>query len=303
MGTFAANEDFVTIVGLSVVFIRWRIERSLMLLDVKTLGTLQKLGLTAYEAKVYTALVAVGPTTATALSAESEVPRTKIYGVLKRLEEEKWITVSKGRPSTYIPRYPKEVIEQRRTLFCSELEQLSNTLTSLYDRQIENEALKALLIRGIDSISAKMMEMMDRARRSVIIMGSFLSPVEIAQLNKKVVKAKKKDVTVRIIATPPLKENEIDIIGAFRPVKADVRLFVPPVDVSTLDDRFDDRPGFARWMIIDRRELLLAIGRTDEGVIDLDSAIAIWVSNASIAQYMMSSLIFDRLWAVSEQIN
>jgi hypothetical protein len=30
----------------------------------------------------------------------------------------------------------------------------------LYDRQIENEALNALLIRGIDSISAKMMEMM-----------------------------------------------------------------------------------------------------------------------------------------------
>ena len=60
-------------------------------------------------------------------------------------------------------------------------------------------------------------------------------------------KAKRKDVTLRIIATPPLKENEIDIIGAFRPVKADVRLFVPPIDdLRRLDDRFDERPGFAR---------------------------------------------------------
>jgi len=100
--------------------------------------------------------------------------------------------VSKGKPSTYIPRYPREVVEQRKTLFCSELDQLSNELTSLYDRQIENESLNALLIRGFDSISAKMMEMMDRTRRSIMIMGTFVSPVEIEQLNKKIIKAKRR---------------------------------------------------------------------------------------------------------------
>ena len=282
-----------------VTFIRVHGLRTLMLLDVKTLDTLQKLGLSSYEAKAYTALVAVGPTTATVLSAESEVPRTKIYGVLKRLEEEKWITVSKGMPSTYIPRYPREVVEQRRTHFCSELDQLSNKLTLLYDRQIENEALNALLIRGLDSISAKMMEMMDRARRSVMIMGSFSSPVEIGRLNKKIIKAKKKDVTVRIIVIPLLKEDETDIIGAFQPVKNDVRLFIPP-----LDDHwgFDDRPEFARWVLIDRREILLIV-RAGEGVPDLDRAIAMWISNASIVQHMMRPLVFDRLWELAEQIN
>jgi sugar-specific transcriptional regulator TrmB len=283
-----------------------------MLLDVKTLDTLQKLGLSSYEAKAYTALVAVGPTTATVLSAESEVPRTKIYGVLKRLEEEKWITVSKGMPSTYIARYPREVVEQRRTHFCSELDQLSNKLTLLYDRQIENETLDALLIRGLDSISAKMMEMMDRARRSVMIMGSFSSPVEIGQLNKKIIKLKKKDVTVRIIAIPLSKEDETDIIGAFRPVKNDVRLFIRQIDdhlgfgdrPGLLHDHlgFGDRPGSPRWVLIDRREILLS-ARADEGVPGLDSAIAIWVSNASIAQLMMRPVIFDRVWELSEQIN
>jgi len=274
-----------------------------MLFDVKTLDTLQKLGLTAYEAKAYTALVTVGPTTATVLSAESEIPRTKIYGVLKRLHEEKWITVSKGKPSTYAPRYPKEVVQQQRTLFCSELEELSNNLTILYDRQIETEALNALLIRGIDGISAKMMEMMDRVRRSVIIMGSFLSPVEIGRLNKKIIKAKKRDVTVRIIVTPLPKENDTDIEQAFLPVKNDVRLFVPPSeDLRIFDDRLDDRPGFMRQVIIDRREMLLAIATADEGVPDLDSAVAIWISNASIAQLIMPPM-FDRLWELSKQIS
>jgi len=275
-----------------------------MLLDAKTLDTLQKLGLSSYEAKAYTGLVALGPTTATVLSAESGVPRTKIYGVLKRLEEEKWITVSKGMPSTYVPRYPKEVIEQRRTHFCSELDQLSDKLTLLYDRQIETEALNALLVRGIDSISAKMMEMVDRARRSVMIMGTFPSPVEIGQLNKRVIKAKKKDVTVRVVAMPLSKGGKTDIAGAFRPMKNDVRLIIPPHNDygGRGDDRFNDDPGFVRWVIIDRREMLLATAAADEGVLDLESAVAIWVSNASIAQQMMRPLVFENLWETSEQI-
>jgi len=275
-----------------------------MLLDLKTLDTLQKLGLSSYEAKAYTALAALGPTTATVLSAESEVPRTKIYGVLKRLEEEKWITVSKGMPSTYVPRYPREVIEQRRTLFNSELDRLSDTLTLLYDRQIETEALNALLIRGIDSISAKMMEMVDRARRSVMIMGTFHSPVEIGQLNKRIIKAKKKDVTVRVVAMPFSGEDETDTVGAFRPVKNDVRLFIHRHDDRQEGDdgRLGGGPGFVRWVIIDRREMLLATATADEGVLDLDSAVAIWVSNASIAQQMMRPLVFENLWETSEQI-
>jgi hypothetical protein len=69
-----------------------------------------------------------------------------------------------------------------------------------------------------------MMKMVDRARRSITIMGSFLSTFEIARINKKVIKAKKKDVCVRIVI-PPQKAS--DIVKAFLPVKNHVRLFVP----------------------------------------------------------------------------
>jgi len=275
-----------------------------MALDAKTIGTLQKLGLTSYEAKAYTALVGTGTATAKMLSSESGVPRPKIYAALQRLEEEKWITASKGKPSTYIPRYPSEVVEERKALLCSELDELSNTLTSLYDRQIENEALNALLIRGIDGISAKMLEMMDRAWRSVMIVGTFFSAAEIDQLNKKIIKARRKEVTVRIFVTSLLKDSEADILQAFARMKADVRRFARPIqDQGMLDDGFNDRPaGFVRWMIIDRREVLLSVAMDDEGA-SLDSAIAIWVSNASIARYLMGSLFFDRLWELSEPLN
>ena len=108
--------------------------------DAKILATLQKLGLTYYGAKVYATLVATGDTTATVLSTESEVPRTKIYDVLKRLEERNWIAVEQGRPIIYSPRYPKEVLEERRTLLCSEIDHCSNELALMYDRQIGKES-------------------------------------------------------------------------------------------------------------------------------------------------------------------
>ena len=284
-----------------------------MVLEAKTLGTLQKLGLSAYEAKAYTALVALGPTTATVLSTEAAIPRTKIYEALRRLEDKKWITVSKGRPSTYIPRYPREAVEQRRALFCSEVDELSDTLTLLYDRQIEHEALDALLIRGIDSISAKMMEMVERARRSILIMGSFKSPDEIDKLAKKIRNAKRKDVTVRVIVAffhdwTLSKKELINIEEAFRIVKNDVRIFIPQHDHEIRENdgrfggRFDTHGGLpARWVGIDRREIMLAVAKAAEDV-DSESTIAIWISNAAITQYLMSPAMFDWLWEISEPI-
>ena len=45
------------------------------------------LGLSEYEAKTYISLIREGPSTARRLSMISNVPRTKIYGTLKKLIE------------------------------------------------------------------------------------------------------------------------------------------------------------------------------------------------------------------------
>ena len=56
-------------------------------------------------------------------------------------------------------------------------------------------------------------------------------------------------------------------------------------------------------MIVDRREMLVAIMRTDERIVNLGSAIAIWMSNASFARYIADLAMFARVWESSEQIN
>lgn len=58
-----------------------------MMTDQKTIDLLQKLGLTFYGAKAYATLTTTGTTTPSILATEAEIPRSRIYGVIQRLEE------------------------------------------------------------------------------------------------------------------------------------------------------------------------------------------------------------------------
>ena len=119
------------------------------------LSALQKLGLTLYGARAYAALISTGTTTATVLAREAEIPPTKIHETMKRLEEEQWVTIEKGRPNLYTPRYPKEVIEERRSKLYAEIDKVSNQLTMIIDQLIEKESPKVWVIKGGRILSLK----------------------------------------------------------------------------------------------------------------------------------------------------
>jgi len=259
-----------------------------MLFDVKTISALQKLGLTLYGAKVYTALVSTGPTDATRLAQEAEVPRTKIYETLKRLEEEKWVIVEKGRPSIYTPVYPRDIIEDRKASLYSEIDEVSGRLAMAYDRQMEEENPKVWLIQGMDNIITKTGEMIGRAKHDVKLLGSLYSPREIEPLKKQIMAARQRGVEVRIITRPKNRssEGEVDIIKSLLPVTPDVKKSNSP---------------YIKNVIVDDRELLIMYSRVSEGVTDVDNVVAIWVSNASVASYMASN--FNLMWNAKKPID
>jgi sugar-specific transcriptional regulator TrmB len=79
-----------------------------MMFDENMLSALKKLGLTHYGAKSYIVITTFGPINATTIAKEANIQRTKIYDVLKKLEEEGWITVEHGkRPMLFSAQDPK----------------------------------------------------------------------------------------------------------------------------------------------------------------------------------------------------
>ena len=60
--------------------------------------SLEEFGLSKYEAQAYVSLVAKGTISASELAYYSEIPRTKIYPTLLKLENKKLVIISKSKP-------------------------------------------------------------------------------------------------------------------------------------------------------------------------------------------------------------
>ncbi|HEY3272753.1 MAG TPA: helix-turn-helix domain-containing protein [Methanocella sp.] len=258
-----------------------------MMLDEKIVNTLQKMGLTYYGAKAYAALVTMGPSQASGIAGESGVPRSKIYEVLRRLEEEGWVTVEHGRPLVYRPKRPREAIEEHRAAVEADIDFTAAELSSVYDRQVDREAPKVWTIRGMSNIAQRIEDMMSRARHDLVMLGALYSEEEIRRIMKYVVSAKKRGVNVRIITRPSidLKEGTIDLVEAFDRVLSDVRLYRTP---------------FIKFVVVDGREILIMFSKVVDDVADADSAVAIWTPNAEVASLMQSN--FNMMWELADKV-
>lgn len=89
---------------------------------------LQKVGLTEYEAKVYSSLLKDHLSSATKLSEKSGVPRTKIYSVLESLEDKGWVKIYSGAPLLFRPVPPDELFEKMRKGYADLLKSINAML-------------------------------------------------------------------------------------------------------------------------------------------------------------------------------
>ncbi len=77
------------------------------------LGSLSRLGLSEREARAYLFLLKNGESTAREVSEGTGIPISKVYSVLKSLEEKGWVTVERSsRPARYAPVNPEVAVER-----------------------------------------------------------------------------------------------------------------------------------------------------------------------------------------------
>jgi sugar-specific transcriptional regulator TrmB len=249
--------------------------------DPKTIALLQMLGLTMYDAKAYATLIGLGSTTPFTLAEEAGIPRTKIYETLKRLEKDRWITVERGRPGKVTPLCPAEAIGSRRSVLDAELETMANEFTQQYENRTEQESPKTTLLRGISNISSKTVEMMGKARTSLYLFGTLYYPEEMEMIKEQVSAAKRRGVTIRISSNNPvrLKENLVDVLGAFSQITKDVQVAPEP---------------YIRTLTIDNKEMLMMFPRPEADYANREDLIAIWIGNESVTKAINNA--FNITW-------
>lgn len=155
---------------------------------------LQQLGFTAYEAKVYLALLSHPGSTGYEVARHSGVPRSKVYEVLEKLTATDIVHTSQtGEQVLYHP-LPYRVVLQRR----------KNETTTLIDRLMEALEDMArpepegplITIRGYDAVLNRSAEMVAGAEQTVFLSGW---PKEIECLLPQLVEAEARGVQVWVL--------------------------------------------------------------------------------------------------------
>ena len=235
--------------------------------------TLRQIGLTSYETRAYLALIESGVMTASQVSERSDVPYSKIYETLNSLQRKGWIETKKGRPTRYYPKAPSEAFQATR-LRLEENMRLWNQavieeLQPLYERREFREKPDIWILRGESSVLAKLQEMLDGARKELMVAAPGFARVFMDAGVPALNRLQSGGVDIRVMVTGGWNVEELRGVGELRV-----------------------RDGmFGGGIIVDGREALLLLGEEKPTLV-------IWSNHVGLVQFAKD--YFQHLWRTAE---
>ena len=163
--------------------------------------SLEKFGLTRYEAKAYIGMTNLISGKAEEIAESSEIPRSKIYNTLKQLDKKGFITITHTRPLEYHVVPPNEIFKRKKEELIKELESSQEKLDEIYNDQISEIQAPVWLIKTSENIINKEIEIIKRARKSINMRIGFLLEGE-GEKNIKEFKEIPRGIPIKILATP-----------------------------------------------------------------------------------------------------
>jgi len=245
---------------------------------------LVKLGFREYEAKVYSALAALGPASATTIFSVSGVPRNKVYETLDDLSKRGFVEIEPGRPTIYRAGSPVEVVEELRKSYSLLCDKAIGKLNSLSSLRREKDLELTWTIRGQRNVRNKLVQMIDGARQYVYLYHG--TPEFLLSLADSLTAAKKRGVLIKssmLESSARVLEKLGDIVEFWRPPRA-----------SILSGIMKTRQAMERLVIVDDREsFMIQAGRNES------DEIGIWLGVPALAT--MQKRVLDEILRNSER--
>ena len=144
-----------------------------MIISEKSRKSMENLGLTSYEIKVYLSLLEHGSMNASSISKKSGVPYSKIYEVLNGLEEKVWLESDSSRPQKFFPKSPSTALEALRIKKENEIMNneaiIKNELMPIYEKKGIKEKPEIWVVRGFYNIAEKVSEIIQNCSKELHI--------------------------------------------------------------------------------------------------------------------------------------
>ncbi|MBW2979933.1 hypothetical protein KY360_00770 [Candidatus Woesearchaeota archaeon] len=246
-----------------------------MIVEKEFLNKLRDFGLNTYEAKLWTALLSRGVSTAGELSDIANVPRSRSYDVLESLEKKGFIISKVGKPIRYIAVPPEDVIERvkkkvedeskKRITLINEINS-SNLIKELNALHTQGATLVEPTdltgsIKGRENLYDHLRSRIKKAEKSVMIVTSEEGlKRKSGALSGILTKAKQRGIKIRI-AAPVKDESQFKDLAKIAELK-----------------KIDTK---ARLCVIDGKEITFMLN--DDKDIHPSSDIGIWINSEFFA--------------------
>ena len=260
-----------------------------MIIQQELLKKIKDFGLNSYEAKIWTALLSRGVSSAGELSDISNVPRSRTYDVLESLEKKGFVMMKLGKPIKYMAISPTEVIDvikkkikeeslrQEHTMDELRKSDVLNQLTQLHTTGIDTVEPTDLIgiIKNRENIYDYLESMIKKAERSIYIMTSTEGMIrKVQHLDKVLKKSADKGVNIKVLVSGSKEteklEKELKDIAEIK-VVADVK---------------------SRFILVDDTNLLFFI--TDDKNVHPTYDVAVWIETSFFAESMKG--FFELIW-------
>ncbi len=237
---------------------------------------LHELGLTRYEYTVYLSLVEKGVMTASDVSESAGVPFSKVYEVLNSLERKGWVDAERGRPSRYFAKSPIEAFAASKNELDKRIQSWQETMTDelqpLYEKRELREKPDIWILRGEASVLSKLQEMVEKARREVMI----AAPLFVRSLAER---------SMPLVAGLRLDRVKALVMVAGKPEDWGLAS-LPGVEVRTRGNMFGG------GVIVDGEEALLFLGEEEK------PSLVVWSNHGGLVKFAKD--YFRYLWESSE---
>jgi sugar-specific transcriptional regulator TrmB len=164
-----------------------------------------KLGLSLYQAKVYSALSSLGPSGVTEIQHTSGVPRTKIYEILEQLLAMGAVEFQSGRPFLYNALSPSVLVDRMRNSYLSAADDATRLLAEMQQTEKSTAEDVVWTVRGMIAVRRKAALTIASAKERVIMVEQY--PPKLMLTASSILKSmRQKKVQVRAVCV--LKEGQ-----------------------------------------------------------------------------------------------
>ncbi len=200
--------------------------------------SLEEFGLSKYEAQAYVTLITKGTISASELAYYSNLPRTKVYPTLLKLEKKKIAIISKSKPIMCTAIAPEDAFDELIQEQINRVNAMNSLITKL--KQLSEDSKKA---RGSEEkryfhlapnyVFKQLQSMIEGSKTSIHAMVDSWGLNLLSQCKESLIRAMRKDIDVKIIMSSNLVGSE-----TFHQLPAGIKLKTS--DVSQNSIIFDD---------------------------------------------------------------